>query len=64
MFAVGGGVLGFLYYVLLGKADGDSFLSARPLVSVAYFAVLGILFCVFLAEMKKGRNKENKDKTP
>ena len=61
VFAAGGGILGWLYYLLLGEADGNSFLSAGPLVSVVYFAVLGILIYVFLSEMKKSRKKENKD---
>jgi hypothetical protein len=61
VFAAVGGALGCLYYFLFGRADSSSFLSAGILVSMGYFAVLGLLLCVFISGMKNSKQKDSKD---
>lgn len=39
-----GGVLGFLYYKLVGCSTGTCPITSRPLNSILYGAVMGLLF--------------------
>jgi hypothetical protein len=42
-FVVGGGVLGFLYYKLVGCRTGACPITSSPIISTLYGAVLGYL---------------------
>ncbi|MCB0410560.1 MAG: hypothetical protein KDD29_10100 [Flavobacteriales bacterium] len=49
---VAGGVLGFLYYFLIGCKDGTCMISSNPFISVPYGSLLGF-FSVGLFKKEK-----------
>jgi len=41
-----GGVLGFLYYKIIGCSTGTCPITSKPLNSILYGAVMGLLFTI------------------
>jgi len=41
--AVAGGLTGYLYYSFVGCRNGSCLIASNPLVSVPYFAAMGLL---------------------
>lgn len=61
--AVMGGIAGWLYWRYVGCSSGSCPITARPLSSTIYGAVIGLLLATFVAPAKSSTRANNKTNT-